>query len=294
MTWRPVFATLTERGTRRHRRSVLLAARRAAAAAGRLAPGRRGRQDRADRSERHRQDHADPDHLRRPGGRRRRRHAERWSRRDAPVRRAAARRLDRSRPAAHGGPGQGPRGRGGGRRHRAADDGARHRGGPAGLRPGARRLGRRRWLRVRDALGHLHRRRHRHPLRAGAVPEGDRPCPAASRRRLVLEALLRGPEDVLLLDEPDNYLDVPAKRWLEDQLRGVAEDRALRLARPRAARTASPPGSRPSSPVRPAPRLGAPGPVLDLRAGPPRTGTTASRSCASAGTRSTPSSRRWS
>ncbi|HEU4998792.1 MAG TPA: ATP-binding cassette domain-containing protein [Lapillicoccus sp.] len=38
------------------------------------------------------------------------------------------------------------------------------------------------------------------------------------QKRLVLEALLRGPEDVLLLDEPDNYLDVPGKRWLEDQL----------------------------------------------------------------------------
>ena len=29
------------------------------------------------------------------------------------------------------------------------------------------------------------------------------------QKRLVLEALLRGPDDVLLLDEPDNYLDVP-------------------------------------------------------------------------------------
>jgi ATPase subunit of ABC transporter with duplicated ATPase domains len=38
------------------------------------------------------------------------------------------------------------------------------------------------------------------------------------QKRLVLEALLRGPEQVLLLDEPDNYLDVPGKRWLEDQL----------------------------------------------------------------------------
>ncbi|TWP37401.1 ABC-F family ATP-binding cassette domain-containing protein [Leekyejoonella antrihumi] len=38
------------------------------------------------------------------------------------------------------------------------------------------------------------------------------------QKRLVLESLLRGPEEVLLLDEPDNYLDVPAKRWLEDQL----------------------------------------------------------------------------
>ena len=38
------------------------------------------------------------------------------------------------------------------------------------------------------------------------------------QKRLVLEALLRGPEDVLLLDEPDNYLDVPTKRWLEAEL----------------------------------------------------------------------------
>lgn len=38
------------------------------------------------------------------------------------------------------------------------------------------------------------------------------------QKRVVLEALLRGPEEVLLLDEPDNYLDVPGKRWLEDAL----------------------------------------------------------------------------
>ncbi|MFJ5973126.1 ABC-F family ATP-binding cassette domain-containing protein [Streptomyces sp. NPDC093060] len=38
------------------------------------------------------------------------------------------------------------------------------------------------------------------------------------QKRLVLEALLRGPDEMLLLDEPDNYLDVPGKRWLEDRL----------------------------------------------------------------------------
>jgi ATPase subunit of ABC transporter with duplicated ATPase domains len=38
------------------------------------------------------------------------------------------------------------------------------------------------------------------------------------QKRLVLEALLRGPAEVLLLDEPDNYLDVPGKQWLEQQL----------------------------------------------------------------------------
>ena len=39
------------------------------------------------------------------------------------------------------------------------------------------------------------------------------------QKRLVLEALLRGPDQVLLLDEPDNYLDVPGKQWLESRLR---------------------------------------------------------------------------
>ena len=39
------------------------------------------------------------------------------------------------------------------------------------------------------------------------------------QKRLVLEALLRGSDEVLLLDEPDNYLDVPGKRWLEERLR---------------------------------------------------------------------------
>lgn len=57
------------------------------------------------------------------------------------------------------------------------------------------------------------------------------------QKRLALEALLRGPDEVLLLDEPDNYLDVPTKRWLEEQLRAtpktvllVSHDREL-LAR---------------------------------------------------------------
>jgi ATPase subunit of ABC transporter with duplicated ATPase domains len=38
------------------------------------------------------------------------------------------------------------------------------------------------------------------------------------QKRLVLESLLRGKDEVLLLDEPDNYLDVPGKLWLEQQL----------------------------------------------------------------------------
>ncbi|HLN04950.1 MAG TPA: ATP-binding cassette domain-containing protein [Acidimicrobiales bacterium] len=57
------------------------------------------------------------------------------------------------------------------------------------------------------------------------------------QKRLVLEALLLGRDDLLLLDEPDNYLDVPAKEWLEERLRStpktvlyVSHDREL-LAR---------------------------------------------------------------
>ena len=39
------------------------------------------------------------------------------------------------------------------------------------------------------------------------------------QKRLVLEFLLRGPDEVLLLDEPDNFLDVPGKVWLEHRIR---------------------------------------------------------------------------
>ncbi|MEC5199545.1 ATPase subunit of ABC transporter with duplicated ATPase domains [Arthrobacter sp. PL16] len=54
------------------------------------------------------------------------------------------------------------------------------------------------------------------------------------QKRLVLEALFSGPDQLLLLDEPDNYLDVPGKRWLEAKLRDskksvlfVSHDREL-------------------------------------------------------------------
>jgi energy-dependent translational throttle protein EttA len=43
------------------------------------------------------------------------------------------------------------------------------------------------------------------------------------QKRFALELLLRGPDEVLLLDEPDNFLDVPAKRWLEQRLTGSAK-----------------------------------------------------------------------
>jgi len=43
------------------------------------------------------------------------------------------------------------------------------------------------------------------------------------QKRLVLESLLRGKDEVLLLDEPDNYLDVPGKIWLEQQLNATSK-----------------------------------------------------------------------
>ena len=52
----------------------------------------------------------------------------------------------------------------------------------------------------------------------------DRPAITLSggeRKRLVLDVLLRSDADVLLLDEPDNFLDIPAKRELEAQLQAT-------------------------------------------------------------------------
>jgi ATPase subunit of ABC transporter with duplicated ATPase domains len=39
------------------------------------------------------------------------------------------------------------------------------------------------------------------------------------QKKLVVRALMEGPEETLLLDEPDNYLDVPSKRWLEQVIK---------------------------------------------------------------------------
>ena len=51
--------------------------------------------------------------------------------------------------------------------------------------------------------------------RAGLDEIGDRPAATLSggeRKRLVLDLLFASDAQVLLLDEPDNFLDVPAKR----------------------------------------------------------------------------------
>ena len=54
------------------------------------------------------------------------------------------------------------------------------------------------------------------------------------RKRLVLDLLLTSGAHILLLDEPDNYLDIPTRLWLEDQIAAcrstilmVSHDRTL-------------------------------------------------------------------
>jgi ATPase subunit of ABC transporter with duplicated ATPase domains len=60
-------------------------------------------------------------------------------------------------------------------------------------------------------------------VRAGLPELADRPAVTLSggeRKRLVLDVLFASDADVLLLDEPDNFLDVPAKEALERQIAG--------------------------------------------------------------------------
>jgi ATPase subunit of ABC transporter with duplicated ATPase domains len=74
-------------------------------------------------------------------------------------------------------------------------------------------------------------------LRAPLEDVADRALGSLSggeQKRLALELLLRSDDDVLLLDEPDNYLDVPGKEWLTEALNGtrktvlfVSHDRQL-------------------------------------------------------------------
>ena len=76
-------------------------------------------------------------------------------------------------------------------------------------------------------------------VRAGFDDVGARRTTELSggeRKRLVLDVLFSGDAQVLLLDEPDNFLDVPAKLDLEAPDRGLQEDGPAGLPRPRPAR----------------------------------------------------------
>ncbi|HEX6712231.1 MAG TPA: ABC-F family ATP-binding cassette domain-containing protein [Thermoleophilaceae bacterium] len=77
-------------------------------------------------------------------------------------------------------------------------------------------------------------------VRSSFTDLAERPAVTLSggeRKRLVLDVLFSSDADVLLLDEPDNFLDVPAKRELEQQLRSsrktillISHDRDLLAA----------------------------------------------------------------
>jgi ATPase subunit of ABC transporter with duplicated ATPase domains len=74
-------------------------------------------------------------------------------------------------------------------------------------------------------------------VRQPFVDVAERPAVTLSggeRKQLVLEVLFASDAEVLLLDEPDNFLDVPAKRALEQRIRGskktvlmISHDREL-------------------------------------------------------------------
>ncbi|WP_026911092.1 ATP-binding cassette domain-containing protein [Patulibacter minatonensis] len=80
----------------------------------------------------------------------------------------------------------------------------------------------------------------RRVLGLGLTDVGDRPAATLSggeRKGLVLQLLLGGDADLVLLDEPDNFLDLPGKHRLEEAIRGsrktilfISHDREL-LAR---------------------------------------------------------------
>ncbi len=64
----------------------------------------------------------------------------------------------------------------------------------------------------------------RRVVRASLADVGDRPAVTLSggeRKRLVLDLLLASDAQVLLLDEPDNFLDIPGKRALEAAVRAT-------------------------------------------------------------------------
>lgn len=108
------------------------------------------------------------------------------------------------------------------------------------------------------------------------------------QKRVVLEALLSGPADLLLLDEPDNYLDVPAKRWLEDRLIAsdktvlfISHDREPAVAGRHVGRDARAGGQRRD-------RVDPPRVLRDVARRPGRAQQQARGACCGGGTRSTP------
>ena len=164
-------------------------------------------------------------------------------------------------------------------------------GGPEGaaaLRRRAGHLGRGRRLRRRGAVRHGQRHRRSTCLGDGPEPAGADPVRRAAEA-VRARAAAAWPDKVLLVDEPDNFLDVPAKRWLEGRLREsdkrvlyVSHDREL-LAQTET-RVVTVEGGTHGS-IRGVSRVGT---------RPARPGTSGWTSCAGAGTRSARRSANWS
>ena len=121
-------------------------------------------------------------------------------------------------------PGAGRRREGDARRHRR-----RH-----GVRRGHHPLGRHGRLRARVAVGGRRPAQREDAGRPTSPPAWSASCRGGERKRLVLDLLLNSGADVLLLDEPDNYLDIPTRVWLEEQIKAckstilmVSHDRTL-------------------------------------------------------------------
>ena len=278
------------RGLRGRRRGRAHAAGRPGALRRRVVPGRRGRQGRAGRPERRRQDHAAADGRRRPAGHDRRGRAVRRAGRDAAVHRHGRRRVDAratwrcslAAAGAAGGRASGsPRPRPRCTRPRPRHQ---HRSEQAQLRVRRRagRLGRGRRVRRRGALRHRRDARARPAVgRAHATGRSAR-SPAASRSASRWSCCCAAPTRCCCSTSRTTSSTCPASagwrsgcasrtsRCSTSRTTGSCWPRPptgwspSRAAAPGRTRAASPPGTRPGSP-----------------------GTSGSRSCAGAGTRST-------
>ena len=79
-----------------------------------------------------------------------------------------------------------------------------------------------------------------HVLRQPLEVAGSRPITELSggeRKRLVLESLLSSDVEIVLLDEPDNFLDLAGKRWLERTINASNKTILFVTPRPRVPRT---------------------------------------------------------
>ena len=98
--------------------------------------------------------------------------------------------------------------------------------GPARVRRRAGRLGRGRRVRRRGALRHGQRDACSDKPWEETRTRPVRTLSGGQQKRFALELLLRGTDEVLLLDEPDNFLDVPGQALAGGAAARVAKSRS--------------------------------------------------------------------